>query len=283
MNRLKGRESAALGLMVCLGILLGGVGTLQAEPFDAEIEDDVAESDANEASPSASPQAEGRRLRISAGPLLGVRSMRLEGDRSSIEHNAPFYIGAMIDLELRLHRFASFDGELGLRTDAGFGRTIGAFGHVELANRQTTMTFVSSKLSLERPLGQVWDLNVGMGMHATSFTVEPNRIYTGHRYIGPQFGVAARRWFDNRRLFVGAGVDALPVAWVNHSSESADAQSFGVRLDSEMGWTSGDSGWNVLLRYRFQRFRTQFPLASQGSRGALSEDNQHILFLSIGY
>lgn len=224
-----------------------------------------------------------RGYRISAGPLLGVRTMKMQGNRNAYEHNAPFYMGGMVDGELRLHNFSSFNGELWLQADAGYGTTIGGFGHADLANLSTDMAFLSGQFLLKRNFGDDWDMQFGLGMQALSLTVEPNRTYTGHRYIGPQIGINARRWFDNHRLSLGTELYALPVLWVNQSSQTDNAQSFGFRAGAELGWSPGEGSWALRLRYRFQRYRSQFPLASEGSRGAISEDNQHLLILMLSY
>jgi hypothetical protein len=39
----------------------------------------------------------------------------------------------------------------------------------------------------------------------------------------------------------------------------------------------------VTAGYRYQRFRSQFPVASVGSRGGVSVDNQHVGSIAIGY
>lgn len=239
------------------------------------------DADENENDETITTQKRGYRL--SVGPFLGVRTMTMEGDRSSYEHNAPFYMGGMLDAELRLLHLPGALGELWLQADAGYGRTIGGFGHADLANRSTALAFLSGQLLLKRSLSDVWDLQVGLGMQALSLTVEPNATYTGHRYVGPQFGVDARRWFDNRGLYLGVELYALPVLWVNQSHETNDMQSFGFRTGAELGWSPGNSDWTLRLRYRFQRFRSQFPLAREGSRGAISEDNQHLLMLMLSY
>ncbi len=259
----------------------------QVEPAPSETPTDNTTTDATpELASTAAPEESTKTdkgYRISVGPLLGIRTMKMQGNRSAYEHNAPFYMGGMVDGELRLHRFSRFDGELWLQADAGYGSTIGGFGHEDLANRSTAMAFVSGQFLLKRNFGEDWDMHFGLGMQALSLTVEPNKTYTGHRYIGPQIGIQARRWFDNRRLSLGTELYALPVLWMNQSTQTNDAQSFGFRAGAELGWSPGQASWALRLRYRFQRYRSQFPLAIEGSRGAVSEDNQHLLMLMLSY
>lgn len=251
-----------------------------------ELREDVTSSDTVD--PDITGPAHGeeanasRRWRLTAGPLVAMRSMSQGGDRNEFDHDAPFYMGAQLSAALELYHLSSSDAVVFLTGEAGFGRTIGAYGNAHLANRSTMLTFGTAQLVLRRPAGTDWELDFGLGVQATSTTVEQNPTYTGHRYFGLIAGGTARRYFQDRQYFAAGELYALPVLSVNLSHEAPEAQSFGLRAGLQLGWTS-PNGWQSTLGYRFQRFRSQFPLSAQGSRGAVSEDDHHIFMLSIGY
>ena len=125
---------------------------------------------------------------------------------------------------------------------------------------------------------------------ATSFTVEPNPEYTGHRYLSLITHVGATKWLAGPFRVFG-GLTLYPGLSTNQSAGGyGSARSFGGRLALGGAWrfyqpTPGDLFGTADLeaRYTYTRVHTTYPETQALGDRPGSSDQSHALLLLISY
>ena len=226
------------------------------------------------------------------GPLVVSRSMQMQVDAAEVGHDPGVYIGGAVRLSVELLEFDAADTSF--RFDGEFGYAASKNGAVAAElNRApvTEWTTASARATVRRPLGDALVLDVGLGVHASSFIVEPNLTYTGHRYVAAELR-AGLGWAGRSSSWAfEADMSAYPVLSVNQSSGAyGESSAFGARLGAQVGYnvfqmpsTGGYAGGRLSLRYDFTRFRSQFPEERISIGGGVSEDDMHAVTLMFGY
>lgn len=230
-------------------------------------------------------------FRVNLGPLFALRSMTLEGSDDEITHSPQPYAGLQFGASGTLARFPKLDASLQFDAELGYG----ASKNRELVPGQaapiTELTFGGIRFFAIRRLGNRISAGLGAGFQATSVIVQPNTVYTGHRYLA---GDASLRvdWLPPAKwLSLTGELGAYPVfATDNSDSAHGEASSFGGRFSLEGAWNIAPDasslslkGLRVLTRYRYQRYRSTFPLSPLGEAGAHSVDNIHVFTVLIDY
>jgi hypothetical protein len=218
--------------------------------------------------------------------------MTFEGDGGTIEHRPRPYRGGRLSAEFQLFEFDDPDLALTLEGDLAYASA----RNQKLAPRggpKPRTRFVSGggRLMAYRSIGADLGLGLGVGFQSTSITIEPNRTYTGHRYWSADATIRLRWYVLDDRLSMGLEGAIYPVFATNNSNDAhGPSTSFGVRSGAELAWApfararrSVHRGWRLVVDYRYQRFRSQFPTSPIGLRGGISLDRQHRIGLSIGY
>lgn len=290
---------AALALCVLTALLLVTSGAPAAEESADEPAADSAARNASamqlempslEAPPHRPPE-----LRVALGPLTSLRSMNFEGDRDRIQHDPRPYVGGSFMLTTRLLHLEALGAYLMFDAEVGYGVTRNRRLLPDDPPRPdaptTELTYGGARLILHRQVARTLVLGLGLGLQATSYTVQPNDTYTGHRYAAADLSVRARWFLLQEVLSAGLDLAAYPVFAVDNSGGAhGPAKAFGMRLQTDLSWRpfSGAAspaarGLALIPRYRYQRYRTQFPVSPLGSRGGISVDNQHLFGLLVGY
>jgi len=224
-------------------------------------------------------------LRLSAGPFAASRHLSFEGDDRTIRHRPPPYVGGWIDASVPLKYFDDLEAELRLQVSFGYGFTRSGV-EPGLSSRElaTELMVGGSRLYLFRRLADRVRAAVGLGFQATSVVVDPNPIYTGHRYLAADTGIRIR-WNILPGLLTGlVDLAAQPVfATANSDGAHGPGRAFGVRSGAELAWHVASAAEQPTLRrlrlvaaYRHQRYRSQFPRSPLGSVGGTGVDTQHI-------
>ena len=274
------------------GALAAGLPTSARAADDGASSSDGTEAtddggDKNVGSSSQSPP-----FRMALGPLSALRKMTFEGNEETVTHAPQPYIGGAIALAGTLWRDAELRASLEFDFEVGYGvaknrKLDDGSGPTPV----TELTYGHGRVFLNRRLGSDFKIGVGTGLRASSVVVQPNPIYTGHRYVAADTA-AGLHWFGlSEKLDVSAEVGAAPVfALDNSDSGHGEGTAFGARAQAQLRWApaleASDAdlrNLRLLFRYRFQRFRSQFPLSFLGSNGAVSVDNQHILAVMVEY
>ncbi len=231
-------------------------------------------------------------VNVSVGPWLVSRSMTMRVNSGTVTHAPNPYLGGALHFSADLYDFKSFDASLLLQGEGGYGAAKNAtYAHELQRQPATKASFLAARLTVRRPLSQRLHLDVGLGGRADSYIVEPNRTYTGHRYIGGELRLGLG-WTNAARAWTLDGdLSALPVFSINESSgANGAAYGFGVRVGAQIGYNlfslptaGGYRGARLMLRYDYTRYRTQFPQQRVVLDGGVSEDNSNALMLMFGY
>ena len=226
------------------------------------------------------------------GPSSTLRRMELLADAETIRHEPFPSYGGRVDTEIDLVRFDSPAITLGLSGEFEYG--VADSKNVSSEDFQplvTQMVDGGGSFEVIRDLTPSLTLAVGLGANATSVVIEANPTYTGHRYISGVFSVGLDWWQEGLPVAAGVEVAALPVLALNQSSGGyGDGEAFGARAEGEVGLNvfereSGEryAGGRVLLHYRYERFRAQFPSRRISLGGGVSVDQLHTLSLMFAY
>lgn len=230
-------------------------------------------------------------FRVNLGPLFALRSMTLEGSDDEITHSPQPYAGLQFGASGTLARFPKLDASLQFDAELGYG----ASKNRELVPGETPpiteLTFGGFRLFAIRRLGNRISAGLGAGFQATSVIVQPNTIYTGHRYLAGDASLRVDWLPPPKWLSLTGEVGAYPVfATDNSDSAHGEASSFGGRFSLEGAWNIAPDasslslkGLRILTRYRYQRYRSTFPLSPIGEAGAHSVDNIHVFSVLLDY
>ncbi|MGM0558556.1 MAG: hypothetical protein ACQEVA_19380 [Myxococcota bacterium] len=229
---------------------------------------------------------------VEFGAVVIERSMALRVDADTIEHQPRPYVGAYVASSLELADFDELDAALVLDGEFGYGFARNSAVSAELGREPITQFSTGgARLGIDRRLSEQVSLFVGLGSHVTSFIVEANASYTGHRYVAGEAAVALKWLGASVPIAAELELAALPVLSLNQSSGGyGDGRAFGGRAEGGIGWNflerdveSGYAGGRLMLRYRYQRFRSLFPERRISLGGGASVDQQHGLLLTVGY
>ncbi len=281
----------------CLGVVALGLGLLSAN--DAASSQEETSSDESDVAPTelsppelAPPDRVPADLRVTLGPFVAMRSMTFEGDARTITHRPQPYRGAALSAAFRLAEVDQLDLALLAEGELEYG----AARNRELNPRggpspRTELAVVGGQLTVHRTISSTLGLGIGLGFQSTSVTIEPNRRYTGHQYLSVDVGAELRGYAFQDHLSYALEAGVLPVVATDNSNDThGPSSSFGARGALEAAWVPfADArprikrGWRLVARYRYQRFRSQFPVSPIGLQGGISVDRQHRVALSIGY
>ncbi len=255
-----------------------------AQDADAEASQEVESTPIEQVEPAG--------VSVSAGPLVISRSMQQRLGTETLSHSPGIYLGGSIRLSIDAVDFDASDAKLLVEAEGGYAGTKNSEVAAEI-NREpiTEWSSIGARATVRRKLSDALDLDVGLGAFATSFIVEPNLSYTGHRYVGAELRVGVDWAKLSSSWALGADASAYPVLVVNQSMGAyGESSAFGARFGAKVGYnlfalpSKGDyAGGRLLLRYDFTRFRSQFPEGRIAIGGGVSEDDTHALTLMFGY
>jgi hypothetical protein len=229
---------------------------------------------------------------IEVGALVLARSMQLQVDAQTVEHQPQPYAGAFVKSNVDLADFEEIDATLRLEGEFAYGVARNSDVAPDLGRQPVTqLSMGGGRLGVVRSLSPQWSLFFGLGAHATSFIIEANRTYTGHRYVAGEAALGVDWLGASVPLAAGIDLAALPVLSLNQSSGGyGDGRAFGARAEAYIGWNvlerevpQGYAGGRVTLRYRYQRYRSVFPDRRIALGGGVSTDQQHGAFVTFGY
>lgn len=283
-SRLLGNSRLLAAACVCAAVFA-------APNAFAQDADSPSSSDAAAVHQAAAEADEPVGVSASIGPWMVTRSMVLRANGQTIEHQPNVYLGGMLRVGADLVDFDAIDATLRFEGEGGFA----VARNVKIASGLsrapvTKASFISARLALRRPVGEHLNLDIGLGAMADSFIVEPNRTYTGHRYIGADFRVGLQ-WASQSSDWVFEGdLSALPVFVLDQSGgATGEGSAFGARLGAQVGYDilsalsdDGYMGGRLTLRYDYTRYRSQFPEQRVMLDGGVSQDNSHALTLMFG-
>ncbi|MFB6263152.1 MAG: hypothetical protein ABEL76_05925 [Bradymonadaceae bacterium] len=228
---------------------------------------------------------------ITVGPTAGVRTMKLTGDADRIRTGPGPYLGVRSAADIQLARFDAVDGALHLDGEVVYAvaRGLRPTGAPRRHVGETVQG--AARLRLDRAVSRRTTLGIGLGAAASSFTVAPNPVYTGDRYLSTEIAAVLHWRALPEMLAVEVEGAVQPVVASDHADGAhGPARGFGARADTAAHWTPLGTAPNpmlrrlrVTLRYRFQRFRSQFPNSPLDRRGAVGREDRHFTTLSIGY
>lgn len=231
-------------------------------------------------------------FRLAIGPLSALRRMTFEGNERTVVHAPRPYFGGTVSVSGTVWRDDHLGASLSYDLEGGYGVARNAEFEVGNDARPVTeMSYGTGHLLLNRRLGGDVLVGVGGGVRAASVITRPNPVYTGHRYLAADTSIRLR-WFglaDHASVTVDIGTSPV-FALDNSSTGHGDGSAFGARAETQVRWTPvpnassvGVRNLQLLVRYRYQRFRSQFPESFLGTDGAVSVDNQHIANVLIAY
>jgi hypothetical protein len=275
--------------VICLEAFALAV-VLGASPA-AHAADEASDATQTEEGSGATQRDSDFALSLTFGFLSSLRRMEIGGDTDAIEHSPRPYLGGAAIVDARLARFESIGAEVGLRLRGHYAAARNREVSPTLGRTAITEhTLGAAGLTMLRRLSPAFDLEFELGAQVTSFTVERNYFYTGHRYFNLMFGVEGLWWPAVDRLSLGLAVAALPTIETNQSSDFyGDGRSFGVQLQGSIGFNIEPrrgghrrASTRLELRYAYQRFRGQYLETSElGTEGSVSVDDQHFLSLAL--
>jgi hypothetical protein len=209
-----------------------------------------------------------------------------------LNHRPPPYVGGRIEASGTLSRFEDLGATLQLHTDLGYG--VATSDGAIAPNREqlsTELMTAGARLYILRELTNRFHAGFGAGAQATSVIVQPNPTYTGHRYIAAETGLRIQWRALPGLLSVIADAAVHPVfATDNSDGAHGPGRAFGGRASGELVWhlapgarTSDLRNFRLVVAYRYQRYRSQFPQSPTSTNGAVGVDNQHIAALLFEY
>jgi len=268
---------------------------LALTPLEALAQDVAEEAGEPEDSAKISPADELiPTVRLGVGFAASLRSLfvntaEIGSDPAYFEHTPPLYLGGMVDAQVRLSRFAEGRGAVGLWFEGRYGTTRDAQA-LPVVNRTpiTDHTLGLGALTVVRKIRPNTEFRVDLGAQGASFiVVDPNPIYTGHRYLTGVLGVSLTQRLGGVAPLTLRAM-ALPNIATNESGGAGgDAQTFGVRAGADLSFyllKREDSAADITLRYDYQRFRTQYRDNTRyGDNGGTTEDDQHLVSVMVRY
>lgn len=241
----------------------------------------------------SSPPKRPSPFRISVGPLSAIRSMKFEGDDTTVLHQPHPYVGGTMSMSGAAWKHPKLDIFLSYTLDVGYGIAKNRkFDPLQNGSTPITeMSYGGARLFIDRRLAKDLYAGIGGGIQATSVIVQPNSLYTGHRYLGGETALRFRWHGLADTVIFGAGASIYPVFALDNSDDGhGRGTAFGARLESELAWRIAPGAQdenlrhlNLVIRYRFERYRSQFPNSPVGSRGGISVDNLNVAGLLIQY
>lgn len=238
------------------------------------------------------PQQRSEVFQLHLGPLFAARSMEMKGKNQTVVHKPLPYAGLQLGMGSRLAKFEKVDATLEIEGEIGYGaaknrRLVPGGGEPPV----TELTFGGVRTFLMRRLGDRLSAGLGLGVQATSVIVQPNPVYTGHRYFAGDSALRVEWAARPGIVQLTAEFGAYPVfATDNSDSAHGQAISFGGGAELQAAWnlTPGTDnpalrGLRLVTHYRYDRYRARFPLSPFGPTGAHSVDNLHILSVLIDY
>ncbi|MFW6057959.1 MAG: hypothetical protein ACOC9W_03790 [Persicimonas sp.] len=229
---------------------------------------------------------------VALGPLVMSRSLEMSLESRTTTHKPQLYVGGTLRIGAELYRVDASGARLAVEAEGGYAAGRNNEEAAELDRAPVTeASFLHTRLNMRRPLGQTLALDVGLGLAIDSFIVEPNLSYTGHRYIAGELRAGLGWRASAGGWSASADISALPALSVDQSGGAhGDGSAFGARLGAQVGFEvlsvptdEGYRGGQVLVRYDYSRFRTQFPEARLGLNDGVSLDQAHALVLMFGY
>ncbi|MEM1349071.1 MAG: hypothetical protein AAGI01_10980 [Myxococcota bacterium] len=267
---------------------------LAFSPLDAFAQDSLEQGEAGVSEYVPPADAVLPAVRVGVGASASLRSLfvntsELGSDPAYFEHTPPPYLGGMLDVQIRLGRFADGRGAIGLWFEGRYGATrdaseLPAVGRTPL----TDHTLGLGALTLARKLRPNTELRVDLGVQGTSFIItDPNPIYTGHRYLTALAGVSLTQTLGGVVPLTLRAMSLPNIATNESGGAGGGAQTFGVRAGADLGvylMRTSDSALDLTLRYDYQRFRTQYRDNTRyGENGGVTEDDQHLLSVLLCY
>ncbi len=229
---------------------------------------------------------------VAVGPMLMSRSLEMSLESRTTTHEPQLYVGGALRIRAELYEFDASGARLAVEAEGGYAAGRNTEEAAELDRRPSTeASFLHTRLNMRRSLSQTLTLDVGLGLAIDSFIVEPNLSYTGHRYIAGELRAGLGWRASAGGWSASADISALPALSVDQSGGAhGDGSAFGARLGSQVGFDvlsvptdEGYRGGQLLVRYDYSRFRTQFPEARLGLNDGVSLDQAHALVLMFGY
>lgn len=286
------RHILLLGL---ISLTLGVPSAAFADEFDAfdEFDDGPKETPAATVTTSAATlgsKVDKTTISVGVGGMVATRSLSVEGDTRDLTHKPNAYLGGTLDLSLYFAHIKSLDAFVGIVGQGAYGSSKNSDADSALGREPITeMMYGQAALAIARPFSENAHLEVALGVQGTSFLVERNLDYTGHRYASALIGATLRGALLDKHLLTSLELALLPNLSTNESNLDAEASSLGFRAGGQLGWSfSPSSGLRmskagILLRYTFQRFRAQYDSSSRFGANATSQDTSHIMGLTLHY
>ncbi len=229
-------------------------------------------------------------LTLSVGPSVAFRRMQLKGSIREISHTPNLYIGGVLSLGLRLYSNRTF-GHLLLAAEGGFGSAqnsdIDGQSGRPLVTENAFFTF---HLVNEKPLSSDLDLRFLLGVGATSYVVEPNARYTGHRYLTVDIGTEIK-WWTSSRFNTSLGAFIRPSFFTNQSSDAdGEGSGFGAKLRTHLEYRliapkekDLASSLDIRLQAEGEFFQSSFPLSGRVGSDPVSFEHHYLGMLALRY
>ncbi len=226
-------------------------------------------------------------ITLGIGPFFGLRGLVFKTGNVEIVNANPLVGGGA-----KLRVFKGLGGgkmQVGLDADvswAPFGsKTTDAAGQeVSLAGN-----FVrgGGTIQFAYALADIFALGLHVGADSLSFTLDPNDLYTGHRYIWARTGLNILL-MPTPDFFLDIHGSALPVLAVDTAGGAYGeaTSSLGIEAGATLGVTLTDT-FGVLVDYRYTSVNVDYenpPAPREGTVNS-SEDGMHsgLLMLSLSF
>lgn len=294
MQELRAQRHILVFGVAAITLMLGS-SSASADEFDAfdDMDDGPKETPAPTSATSAvtlGSKVDKTTISLGVGGMVATRDLSVEGDTRDLTHKPAAYLGGTLDLSLYFAHIKSLDAFVGIVGQGGYGTSKNAEPDSVLMREPITeMMFGQAALAIARPFSESAHLEVALGVQGTSFLVERNADYTGHRYTSGLIGATLRGALLDKHLLTSLELALLPNLSTNESNLDAQASSLGFRAGGQLGWSFAPSSGlrmsktGILLRYTFQRFRGQYDAASRFGANATSQDTSHIMGLTLHY
>jgi len=229
-------------------------------------------------------------FQLTVGPLTHLRGVDVRAaDAPITQHSAPMG-GVAVSVRTLLVWIPDLDARLECEGDVrhATGRSRPLSGLASTPRIRHTQG--AGRLRLNRPLGSGLSTGLTMGVAAESWVLQPNPSYTGHRYVGGEFGWSIRYEFPRRPLEVAARISGLPIVEADSSGgRHGQGTAFGGRLNLRGTWrpfageNSGRSDLLIHARLEGTRYRGRFPASAFDPAGATIVDRSASFTVGVGY
>lgn len=229
-------------------------------------------------------------LTLSIGPSVAFRRMQLVGSIREIDHKPNLYFGGVLNLGLVVYSNRSF-GHLILEGQGGFGSAQNSDIDGQRGRPLVTEnTFFAFHLVNEKPLSSELDLRFLLGLGATSYIVEPNARYTGHRYLTVDIGTEIK-WWTSPLFNTNLGAFIRPSFFTNQSSDAdGEGAGIGAKLRAHLEYrliSPKEDNLASSLDIRFQAegefFQSSFPLSGRVGSDPISFEHHYLGLLALRY